>query len=156
MDIWPALGHHGGMDLPDGYRISLDPTELQLGVIHAYLTRSYWSPGIPEGLVAKAIAHSLVVGAYGPGGAQVGFARMATDHATFGYLADVFVLEAHRGKGLSRAMVEALLALPEVRGFRRILLATRDAHGLYEKLGFEPLTDPKPLMQIVRKAVYRD
>ena len=143
------------MDLPDGYRISLDPAELRLGVIHGYLSRSYWSPGIPEGVVAKAVANSLCAGAYGPDGSQAGFARIATDHATFGYLADVFVLEAHRGRGLSRAMVETLLALPEVQGFRRILLATRDAHGLYEKLGFEPVTDPKPLMQILRKDVYR-
>lgn len=142
------------MDLPNGYRLSMDPAGLQLDAIHAYLVRSYWSPGIPKELVAKAVAHSLCVGAYGPDGAQVGFARIATDHATFGYLADVYVLEGHRGKGLSRAMVAALLALPEVRGFRRIMLATRDAHGLYGKLGFEPVTDPKPLMQILRKDVY--
>lgn len=142
------------MDIPGGYRITLDPAELQLGAIHAYLARSYWSPGIPLATVEKAIGNSVCIGAYGPGGAQVGFARLATDHATFGYLADVYVLEEHRGKGLSRAMVEALLALPEVQGFRRIMLATRDAHGLYEKLGFEPVTDPKPLMQILRKDVY--
>ena len=142
------------MSLPDGYRLSMDPADLQIAAIHAYLARSYWSPGIPKETVAKALAHSLCIGAYGPDGAQVGFARIATDHATFGYLADVYVLEEHRGKGLSRAMVEALLALPEVQGFRRIMLATRDAHGLYEKLGFEPVTDPKPLMQILRKDIY--
>lgn len=143
------------MPLPDGYRLSFDPAELQLDAIHAYLQRSYWSPGIPKEIVAKAIAHSFCIGAYGPDGAQVGFARLVTDHATFGYLADVYVLEDHRGKGLSRAMVEALLAPPEVRGFRRLMLATRDAHGLYEKLGFEPVMDPKPLMQILRKDVYQ-
>ena len=142
------------MRLSDGYRLSMDPAELQLDAIHAYLRRSYWSPGIPKEIVAKAIVHSLCIGAYGPDGAQVGFARIATDHATFGYLADVYVLEDHRSKGLSRAMVETLLALPEVQGFRRIMLATRDAHGLYEKLGFEQVTDPKPLMQILRKDVY--
>jgi GNAT superfamily N-acetyltransferase len=142
------------MTLPDGYRLSQDPAELQLDAIHAYLTRSYWSPGIPKELVAKAVGNSVCIGAYGPDGAQVGFARLVTDHATFGYLADVYVLEAHRGRGLSRAMVEALLAPVEVQGFRRILLATRDAHGLYGKLGFEPVTNPKPLMQILRKDVY--
>ncbi|MBS1765824.1 MAG: GNAT family N-acetyltransferase [Acidobacteria bacterium] len=142
------------MTLPDGYRLSMDPAELQLEAIHAYLTRSYWSPGIPKATVAKAIAHSVCIGAFARDGAQVGFARLVTDHATFGYLADVYVIEAHRGKGLSRAMVETLLALPEVQGFRRIMLATRDAHGLYEKLGFEPVTDPKPLMQILRKDIY--
>lgn len=143
------------MALLDGYRLSLDPAELQLDAIHAYLTRSYWSPGIPKELVAKAIAHSLCVGAYASDGAQAGFARLVTDHATFGYLADVYVLEEHRGRDLSRAMVAALLTLPEVMGFRRIMLATRDAHDLYEKLGFEPVTDPKPLMQILRKDIYR-
>ncbi len=142
------------MDLPHGYRLSLDPAELQLDAIHAYLTRSYWSPGIPKALVAKAIVHSVCVGTFAPDGAQVGFARLVTDHATFGYLADVYVLEAHRGKGLSRAMVEALLTPMEVQGFRRIMLATRDAHGLYAKMGFEPVTDPTPLMQILRKDVY--
>ena len=142
------------MALSDGYRLSLDPAELQLDAIHAYLTRSYWSPGIPKELVAKAVQHSVCIGAYAPDGAQVGFARLVTDHATFGYLADVYVLEEHRGKGLSRAMVEALLAPMEVQGFRRIMLATRDAHGLYIKLGFEPVADPKPLMQILRKDIY--
>ncbi len=142
------------MSIQNGYRLSLDPLDLQVDAIHAYLVRSYWSPGIPKTTVAKAILHSLCIGAYGPDGAQVGFARIASDHATFGYLADVYVLEEHRGKGLSRAMVEALLALPEVQGFRRLMLATRDAHGLYEKLGFEPVTDPKPLMQILRKDIY--
>lgn len=143
------------MALPPGYRVSLDPAELQLDAIHAYLTRSYWSPGIPKATVAKALQHSVCAGAYGPDGAQVGFARLVTDHATFGYLADVYVLEANRGLGLSRALVEALLDLPEVQGFRRLMLATRDAHGLYAKLGFEPVTDPRPFMQILRKGVYR-
>lgn len=143
------------MDLTHDYRLSLDLAELQLDAIHGYLTRSYWSPGIPKELVAKAIAHSVCIGAYAPDGAQVGFARLITDRATFGYLADVYVLEEHRGQGLSRAMVEALLAPREVKGFRRIMLATRDAHGLYAKLGFEPITDPKPLMQVLRKEIYR-
>lgn len=142
------------MMLPDGYRISLDPADLQLEVIHGYLSRSYWSPGIPREVVEKAVRHSLVVGAYGPDGAQVGFARLATDHATFGYLADVFVLEAHRGKGLSKAMVGALMDLPEVRGFRRLMLVTRDAHGVYEKLGWGRVEDPGPIMQLLRKDVY--
>jgi len=136
------------------YRISLDPSELQLDVIHGYLSRSYWSPGILLEVVERAARHSLCVGAYDGCGAQVGFARLATDHATFGYLADVFVLEEHRGRGLSAAMVGALMALPEVQGMRRLMLATRDAHGLYEKLGWERVTDPAPLMQIHRTDLY--
>jgi GNAT superfamily N-acetyltransferase len=140
--------------LPDDYRISLDPAELQFDVIHGYLSRCYWSPGIPREVVEKAARHSLCVGAYAPGGTQVGFARMITDHTTFGYLADVFVLEAHRGQGLSVAMVRALMALPEVGGMRRLMLATRDAHGLYEKLGWSRVTEPGPLMQIRRDMDY--
>lgn len=142
------------MTLPPGYRLSLDPADLQFDVIHAYLTRSYWSPGIPRELVARAARHSLVAGVYGADGAQVGFARIATDHATFGYLADVFVLEEHRGQGLSTAMVQALMDLPEVRGLRRLMLATRDAHGVYEKLGWERISDPAPFMQVLRKDIY--
>lgn len=142
------------MRLPDGYRLSLDPADLQFDVIHGYLAQSYWSPGIPRDLVEKAARHSLVAGVYGPDGAQVGFARLVTDRATFGYLADVFVLEAHRGKGLSTAMVRALMDLPEVQGFRRLMLATRDAHGVYEKLGWSRVEDPGPFMQILRKGVY--
>ncbi len=140
--------------IPAEYRISLDPTELQFDVIHGYLSRSYWSPGIPRDVVEKAARHSLCVGVYGPDGVQVGFARLITDHTTFGYLADVFVLEEHRGRGLSKAMVEALMALPEVQGMRRLMLATRDAHGLYEKLGWTRVTDPAPLMQIRRENLY--
>mgnify|MGYP000904689410 CR=1 FL=1 len=140
--------------IPEPYRISLDPSELQFDVIHGYLVRSYWSPGIPRVVVERAARHSLCVGAYDGLGAQVGFARLATDHATFGYFADVFVLEGHRGRGLSAAMVGALMALPEVQGMRRLMLATRDAHGLYEKLGWERVTDPTPLMQIRRTDLY--
>lgn len=138
------------------YHISLDPLELQLEVIHGFLTRSYWSPGIPFGVVEMAVRNSLVVGAYQTSGAQVGFARLVTDHATFGYLADVFVLEEHRGQGLSVAMTMALLDLPEVKGFRRILLATRDAHGVYERCGFQRVEDPSSFMQIRRPGIYQD
>lgn len=140
--------------LPAGYRISLDPAQLQFDVIHGYLSRSYWSQGIPRELVERAARNSLVAGAYDPASEQVGFARLITDHTTFGYLADVFVLEAHRGLGLSSAMVQALMDLPEVQGMRRLMLATRDAHGLYAKLGWAPVTDPAPLMQIHRKDLY--
>lgn len=143
------------MAFPEGYRLSMDHADLQFEVIHGYLARSYWSPGIPRELVEKAARHSLVAGAYGPDGSQVGFARMATDHATFAYLADVFVLEEHRGRGLAEAMVRALMDLPEVQGMRRLFLATRDAHGLYRKLGWEPVTDPAPFMQVARKDLYR-
>ena len=155
-DTWSVRARRDGCDIFLSGFVNSDAAAKELRYRVAYLEKH----GKPHGkgpdqtTVAKAILHSLCIGAYGPDGAQVGFARIATDHATFGYLADVYVLEEHRGKGLSRAMVETLLALPEVQGFRRILLATRDAHGLYTKLGFEPVTDPNPLMQILRKDIY--
>ena len=124
-----------------GYTLSDDPGRLDLDVIHGFLARSYWSPGIPRETLARALANSLCFGVY-LGEAQVGFARLVTDRATFAYLADVFVLEAHRGKGLSRALMEMILAHPEVQGLRRWLLATRDAHGLYRKFGFVELANP--------------
>ncbi|MDR3671442.1 MAG: GNAT family N-acetyltransferase [Holophaga sp.] len=125
-----------------------------MDVIHGFLTRCYWSPGIPREVVERAVNNSLVVGAYRAGGAQVGFARLVTDHATFGYLCDVFVLEEHRGRGLSVAMTQALLEASEVKGLRRIMLATRDAHGVYEKCGFQRIGDAAPFMQIMRKDIY--
>jgi GNAT superfamily N-acetyltransferase len=140
---------------PDEYRISLDPSELQLEVLHGFLAGSYWSPGLPREVLERAVRHSLVAGAYDRAGNQVGFARMVTDQATFGYLADVFVLEPHRGRGLATAMVRALLDLPGVAGFRRILLLTRDAHGVYERCGFQRVTDPAPFMTIHRRDIYR-
>jgi GNAT superfamily N-acetyltransferase len=143
------------MPIPTDYRISLNPEELQLEVIHGFLVRSYWAEGIPFEVMTRSLRHSTCVGAYHASGLQVGFARLVTDHATFGYLADVFVLEEHRGKGLSVAMTRALLDLPEVRGFRRIILATRDAHGVYERCGFERVVDPSPYMVIRRPDIYR-
>lgn len=137
------------------YAVSLDKNLLQIDVIHAFLTASYWSPGIPRAVVETAIANSLCAGAYAADGAQVAFARLVTDHATFGYLADVFVLPEHRGRGLATVVVRALLELPAVRGFRRLLLATRDAHAVYARLGFAPVEDPTPFMQILRRDVYR-
>ena len=129
------------------YDISTDPGRLQLEAIHAYLTRSYWSPGVPRSVVARAIANSLCFGIY-LGGEQVGFARLVTDKATFAYLADVYVLEAHRGQGLSKRLVAQIQAHPELQGLRRILLATRDAHGLYAQFGFNPLAKPETMMEI--------
>lgn len=129
-----------------GVRLSEERAEMQIDVIHGYLTASYWSPGIPRETVARAIAGSHVVGAF-DGDVQIGFARVVTDHATFAYLADVFVLEEARGRGIAKAMVERLQASPTLQGLRRWLLATRDAHGLYGKLGWEPLPDPTIFLQ---------
>jgi GNAT superfamily N-acetyltransferase len=136
------------------YVISTDKTRLDISAIHAYLTRSYWSPGIPKAVVEKAIAGSLCFGLFGEKNEQVGFARMITDTATFAYLTDVCVLEEHRGKGLGKWMVETILAHPSLQGLRRILLATRDAHQLYARFGFQPLATPESFMSIHRPNVY--
>ena len=129
------------------YDISTDPSRLQLDAIHAYLTRSYWSPGVPRDVVARAIANSMCFGIY-LGEAQVGFARVVTDKASFAYLADVYVLEAHRGQGLSKRLVETIQAHPDLQGLRRFLLATMDAHGLYARFGFRPLAAPERMMEM--------
>ena len=129
------------------YDISTDPSRLQLESIHAYLTRSYWSPGIPKGVVARGIANSMCFGIY-QGESQVGFARVITDKASFAYLADVYVLEEHRGQGLSKRLVGEILAHPELQGLRRVLLATADAHGLYAQFGFKGLAAPDRMMEV--------
>ena len=130
------------------YRISTDPASLDMVAVHAYLTRSYWSPGIAFERVQRAAANSLCFGLF-HGAEQVGFARVVTDKTTFAYLADVYVLEAHRGQGLSKWLVQTILAHPELQGLRRFLLATADAHGLYAQFGFEPLAKPERMMQIL-------
>lgn len=129
-----------------GYEVSTDTRRLDLNAIHAFLTQSYWALGVPRATVAKAVQNSVCVGVY-LGHEQIGFARAVTDKATFAYLADVYVLESHRGHGLSRRMMEALTAHPELQGLRRMLLVTRDAHGLYEKFGFQPLAAPARFME---------
>jgi len=136
------------------YEISTDRGRLDLDVIHGYLTQSYWSPGIPRETVARAIANSLCFGIYADGGVQVGFARLITDKATYAYLADVFVLEAHRGKGLSKWLMETIVAHRELQGLRRWTLATRDAHELYARYGFTPLANPSRFMERHAPDVY--
>jgi len=128
------------------YEISADGERLDVRAIHAFLSQSYWSPGIPLATVERAVKNSVCVGAY-EGVQQVGFARMVTDKATFAYVADVYVLETHRGNGLSKRMMEALTQLPDLQGIRRMVLVTRDAHGLYEKFGFAPLATPSRFME---------
>jgi GNAT superfamily N-acetyltransferase len=128
------------------YDISIDRSRLDVKAIHDFLTHSYWSPGIPLATVVRAIENSVCVGAY-LGADQVGFARVVTDKTTFAYLADVYVLEPHRGKGLSRQMMEAITQHPELQGLRRWLLITRDAQGLYAKFGFKPLAAPERFME---------
>lgn len=115
--------------------IDTDKARLDLALIHAFLVRSHWAKGIPFAVMKKAIDNALAFGLY-RGGLQIGFARVVTDHATFAYLADVFVVEAERGKGLGKLLVETILAHPDLQGLRRWLLGTRDAQGLYRGRGF--------------------
>ncbi|HTJ13888.1 MAG TPA: GNAT family N-acetyltransferase [Dinghuibacter sp.] len=132
----------------DGYILSTDKSLLDVDAIHHFLAaESYWAKHIPRALVERAIDHSICFGLY-HGDAQVGFARVITDQATFGYLADVYVLAGHRGRGLSKWMMEMIMAHPDLQGLRRFMLATRDAHKLYAQFGFAPVANPEPLMQI--------
>ncbi len=142
------------IDLGNGYRLSTDPTAMQIDAIHAYLTRSYWSAGIPLATVGTAVANSIGVGVFKQG-AQVGFGRVTTDRATFAYLADVYVLEEHQRQGLAQAMVKALHDHAELQGLRRWMLATSDAHGVYARLGWTKVTDPAPFMQRHFPDVYK-
>lgn len=136
------------------YEVTTDRSRFDLGAIHAFLASTYWSPGIPRETVARAIENSLCFGLL-QAGAQVGLARVVTDRATFGYLADVYVLPAHRGQGLARLLMDHVLAHPQLQGLRRMLLATRDAHGLYGRYGFTPLAAPDRLMERRRPDAYR-
>jgi GNAT superfamily N-acetyltransferase len=133
-------------ELPPGYELVADPVAIDVAAAHAYLARSYWSANIPQGTVATAIANSLCV-AVRRDEEQVGLARVVTDRATFAYLADVYVLEGHRGRGLARAMVEWLHTHPDLQGLRRWMLMTVDAHPLYEQLGWSPLAHPERGME---------
>ena len=137
--------------------VSTDPARLDLDVVHGYLARSYWAEGIPREVVARSLEGALCFGLYdgGGGGAQVGFARVITDRATYAYLADVFVLEPFRGQGLGVWMMESVMAHPDLQGLRRWSLVTRDAHDLYRRFGFTALPAPERYMEKMDPEVYR-
>ena len=123
----------------DGYEISSDPSRLDIDVIWGFLRTAYWSPGVERDVVERSIEGSTVFGLYTPDGAQAGFARLVTDGATFAWLGDLFVLEEHRGKGLGVRLAEAAVAEADRLGLRSLILATKDAHTMYERFGFAPL-----------------
>jgi len=146
-------------DMPDvrrdPYVISIDPRRLDRRLIHDFLAHaSYWARDIPFEVVTHALDHSLCFGLYDAAG-QIGLARVVTDYATFGYLADVFVLPAHRGRGLSKWLMETVVAHPALQGFRRFMLNTRDAHGLYRQTGFTALARPEWAMERFDPDVYQ-
>jgi GNAT superfamily N-acetyltransferase len=150
---------------------STDPALLDLDLIHNFLTNCYWAKGISKDVVARSIEHSLCFGIYDESDAefpsrakparsgasqtaQVGFARVVSDFATVAYLADVFVLESHRGRGLGTWMMECITQHPALQGLRRWILLTRDAHALYRKVGFTPLKAPERYMELHRPDVH--
>jgi GNAT superfamily N-acetyltransferase len=126
----------------DGYTISTDKARLELAVIHNFLSHSYWAENIPLAIVRKSIQNSLCFGVYHQA-EQVGFARVISDYTTYAYLADVFVLENHRGHGLGKWLIQSILSHPELQGLRRWALATRDAQGLYAQFGFKTVENPE-------------
>jgi GNAT superfamily N-acetyltransferase len=136
------------------YEITTDTARFDLERIWRWLEGSYWATGIPRALVERSLRGSLCFGVF-QGGEQVALARVITDRATFAYLADVFVDEAVRGRGLGRRLIGAILAHPELQGLRRWLLATRDAHSLYAEAGFRPLAHPEWFMEISRPGLYQ-
>ena len=120
----------------EGYEISSDPSRLDVEAIWTFLRTAYWSAGVERHVVERSLEASIVFGLYAPDGSQAGFARLVTDEATFAWLADLFVLEEHRGRGLGVLLAEAAVAHAVGLGLRQVLLATADAHGLYERFGF--------------------
>jgi GNAT superfamily N-acetyltransferase len=134
-----------------GYIITDEPQRLEFAAVHAWLSGSYWSPGITRAQVEQAARHSAVVaGAYQPYGGQVGYCRAVSDRTRFAWVADVYVHPDHRGKGVGRAMVSFLLSHPELADVETWHLGTRDAHGVYAVLGFGPLPHPDRMMQLRR------
>ena len=125
--------------------VAIGADAVDLDAVHAFLSRAYWSEGIPRETVARAIAGSIPFSVLHDG-KQVGFARVITDRATFGYLADVYILEEYRGRGLSLKLMDTIMAHPDLQGLRRFLLVTRDAHGVYRRYGFNDLPDPSLLL----------
>jgi len=129
----------------NNYVITDKKSKIDIDYVHDFLTKSYWSPGVKLQIVKKAMQGSLCLGIYNKD-KQIGYARMITDKATFAYLADVFIEEKFRGRGLGKWLVEVILAHPGLQGLRRIMLATKDAHQLYEQCGFTSMTNPERYM----------
>lgn len=145
--------------MPDQFLISTDKSLLDVDTIYAFLSTCYWSPGIARSRVERAIENSMCFAIYDTakvgGSRQIGFARVITDKATYGYIADVFVLEEYRGRGLSKRLMKAIVEHPELLGLRRLCLMTRDAHGLYAQFGFAPMPDPTRYMEVLDRESYK-
>jgi GNAT superfamily N-acetyltransferase len=146
------------------FLISTDRALLDLNAVHLALSTSYWSPGIPRDVVARGLQNCMCFGVYDTASPrpsstlprQIGLARVITDKATFAYLSDVYIIEEYRKQGLSKWLVESILAHPELQGLRRLCLLTRDAHGLYARYGFKPMPDPTRYMELWNPDVYKE
>jgi GNAT superfamily N-acetyltransferase len=136
------------------FHITCDPAAVDCDAVHAYLTQSYWAEGISLALVARAVAGSIPFSLF-HGATQIGFARVISDRATYAYLADVYVLEAYRGQGLGRWLIDVVMRHSDLQGLRRFGLVTRDAHELYAAVGFTALAAPERHMEISRPDLYR-
>lgn len=134
----------------DSYHIKTGYKNMDVGAIHQFLsTESYWAKDVPLETVQKSLENSFCIGMF-EGEKQIGFARLITDYATFGYLADVYILEEHRGKGLSKRMMKYIMELEFVKGLRKMMLATLDAHTLYSRFGFHTAENPERILEIKR------
>ena len=143
------------MEAAGNCEVSNDRSRLDVGLIHDFLRSSYWARGIPREVVERSIQNSLCFGAF-LDGRQVGFARVISDFAVVAHIADVFVVSEHRGRGISKLIMRAIVEHPNLQGLRRVFLATRDAHGVYAQFGFEPLANPESFMTVHKPDVYRD
>lgn len=151
--VFAIQGMPAGFDVMRRYQISTETDQFDLELIHRFLAASYWARGMPRATFERCLRYSLCFGAF-CGGQQVGFARAITDRATFAYVADVFVVPEHRGRGVAKRLIQAMRAHPDLQGLRRWLLATRDAHGLYLSFGFTPLANPEDYLTIHDPKVY--
>jgi GNAT superfamily N-acetyltransferase len=136
------------------YVVTTDRSRLDLEVIHQFLTHSYWAEGIPREVVARSLDNSLCFGVF-QGKEQVGFARVISDFSTYAYLADVFILPEHRGRGVGKFLLRSIVEHARLQGLRRWTLATRDAHRLYAQFGFRALAHPETFMEIFDREIYR-
>ena len=136
------------------YSITTDKSKIDISVVHCFLTTSYWSEKISVEIVQKSIDNSLCFGVYSEN-KQIGFARVISDYATFAYLADVFIIDEERGKGLSKWLMECILSHHKLQGLRNFCLLTRDAHTLYERFGFKNIAEPKNFMSIKVEGIYK-
>lgn len=139
----------------EGYLVSDDPARLDVDAIHAFLVRSHWGIGIPREVVARSVANSLCLGIYAAAGEQVGLVRVISDYATFAYVCDVYVLEPHRGRGLSKAAMRMYTTHPKLQNLRRHHLVTPDVHGLYAQFGFSVVAQPERHMEKRDVGVYQ-